>query len=154
MQEPLVIKVLYVDDEEHNLISFTSTFRKVFKIFTAKSALEAEIILQREKDIHVLITDQKMPVKKGTELLQDAVIRFPKQSRIIITAYTDDDAVRDAEKTGLIYRYTSKPWNEGELKEFIIEGYDLFYSKVLQQQRLERKQLSEDDFNKSIKKRK
>ena len=62
------INVLYVDDEQNNLISFTAGFRKQFNVFTALSAKEAESILAKE-NIHVLITDQRMPEKTGTELL-------------------------------------------------------------------------------------
>ncbi|TXH56233.1 MAG: response regulator, partial [Bacteroidia bacterium] len=54
------INILYVDDEVNNLISFKATFRLKFKIFTAESGKEAIKILD-ENDIHIIITDQRMP---------------------------------------------------------------------------------------------
>ncbi|WP_448635308.1 response regulator [Pedobacter panaciterrae] len=60
------INVLYVDDELHNLNSFKAGFRRLFNIFTAESALEGRKILEAE-NIHVIITDQRMPVMTGIE---------------------------------------------------------------------------------------
>ncbi len=67
-----MINILYVDDEEYNLIYFVAVFRRYFNVFTALSAKEAEVTLA-QNDIHVLITDQRMPIKLGTELLADSV---------------------------------------------------------------------------------
>ena len=38
-------KILYVDDEEYNLISFNATFRKEYGIFTATSGVERTHII-------------------------------------------------------------------------------------------------------------
>lgn len=130
MTEEFIINVLYVDDEENNLIPFLATFRRDFNVFTALSSKEAEVILNNIKDIHVLITDQKMPDTLGTELLVDVVKKYPKQTRIILTAFPEDKDVQEAEKTQLIYRVIGKPWNPDELKELIIDGYDMFCSKM------------------------
>lgn len=125
-----IINVLYVDDEETNLKAFGATFRRCFNVFTAPSAKEAEKILDIVKDIHVLITDQRMPETLGTELLVDAVKKYPKQTRIIITAYPEDKDVREAEEMQLIYAVVAKPWNPDELEELIIKGYDMYCSKM------------------------
>ena len=42
-------KILYVDDEEHNLVAFKATFRRYYTIFTAKNAEEGFDILKKEK---------------------------------------------------------------------------------------------------------
>ncbi len=125
-----LINVLYVDDEENNLKSFIATFRREFNVFTALSAKEANVILDNVKDIHVLITDQKMPETLGTELLVDAVKKYPKQTRIIITAYPEDKDVQEAEKMQLVFGVIAKPWNADELQALIIEGYDMYCSKM------------------------
>ena len=61
--------VLFVDDEEYNLIAFRATFRKDYTIFTAKSGKEALKILRNE-NIGLIITDQRMPEMTGVELLE------------------------------------------------------------------------------------
>lgn len=147
-----IINVLYVDDEIHNLEAFIASFRRDFNIFTALSAKEAEVILDNEKNIHILITDQRLPVKIGTELLADAVKKYPNQTRIILTAFPEDKAVREAEEQGLIYRYIGKPWNQKELKEYIIEGYDMFYRNMLQKELISKLNRINKELNKPIKK--
>lgn len=67
-----IINVLYVDDESNNLIAFEANFRRNFNVFVAISSKKAKNILAKE-DIHVLITDQRMPDTLGTELLADMV---------------------------------------------------------------------------------
>ena len=75
MMEFKTINVLYVDDEVNNLEAFRATFRRDFNVFTAISAKEAEAILDANNDIHILITDQRMPEKLGTELLTGSSIQ-------------------------------------------------------------------------------
>ena len=117
-----IINVLYVDDEDNNLVSFKAGFRRYFNVFTALSAKKAENILSK-KDIHILITDQRMPVKSGTELLAEAVKKYPKQVRILLTGYADIEAVKDAVNRGQIFKYLNKPWDVNELKSAIEQGF-------------------------------
>ena len=118
-----MIRVLYVDDEENNLTAFNSAFRRYFDVYTASSAEAGRVILDKE-DIHVLITDQRMPDETGTQLLKTAVEKYPDQVRILLTAYADIDAVISAINEGYIFRYLKKPWDELELKESIELAYE------------------------------
>lgn len=122
------ISVLYVDDEENNLVAFKATFRRDFKVFTALSAADAKNILA-ENQIHVLITDQRMPVTTGSELLAQAVLDYPDQIRILLTGYSDIDALKDAINLGQIYCYLQKPWNEVELRDTIIKAFNIYKAK-------------------------
>lgn len=125
MQENPLIHVLYVDDEINNLESFKANFRKLYMVYTAKSAEEAKTILSQH-DISVLITDQKMPGTSGTQLLEHAVKDYPLQTRIMLTAYSDKDSVFDAFHKGLIYRYVLKPWKTEELRQLIENAYEIY----------------------------
>lgn len=127
------INILYVDDEDNNLVAFQATFRRYFNVYTANSAKEAEVMLA-EKDIHVLITDQRMPVKSGTELLAEAVKKYPKQVRILLTGYSDMEAIIDAVNRGQIFKHLEKPWDEKELKSAIEDAYDIFDRNKQQEQ--------------------
>ena len=128
MDQQNKIHVLYVDDEENNLIAFKASFRRDFKIFTAISVAEAKVVLA-QNEIHVLITDQRMPVALGTELLAEAVKQFPDQIRIILTGFADIDALQDAINRGQIYCYLQKPWNDAELKITIEKAYKIYRLK-------------------------
>ena len=120
-----IINVLYVDDESNNLIAFEANFRRNFNVFVAKSSKKAKIILAKE-NIHVLITDQRMPDTLGTELLEDMVKKYPYQSRILLTGFSDINAVIDAVNKGRIFKYLTKPWDDNELRMSIEAGYELF----------------------------
>jgi response regulator RpfG family c-di-GMP phosphodiesterase len=63
------ISILYVDDEENNLFSFKATFRLKYKVFTAISGADA-IDIVKNNQIHIIITDQRMPEMTGVEFLK------------------------------------------------------------------------------------
>ena len=128
MESQIKINVLYVDDEEQNLVSFKASFRRYFSIFTANSASDAQKIL-KENIIHVLITDQRMPETTGTELLAKAVLDYPDQIRILLTGYTDIEALKDAVNRGHIFRYLEKPWNDDELRKTIEDSFHVYNIK-------------------------
>jgi class 3 adenylate cyclase len=106
--------ILYVDDEENNLNSFRAALRRDYNVFTALSGEEGMEILSKN-DIHVVITDQRMPHMTGVQFLQ----RIPGDQdniRIILTGFTDMDSIIEAINTGKVYRYIKKPWDKDELK--------------------------------------
>lgn len=133
MSELSNINVLYVDDEENNLQAFKASFRRIFNVFTALSADEGKKILA-QNEIHVLITDQRMPGTLGTELLAQAVKDYPDQIRILLTGFSDIEAIKDAINRGQIYHYLQKPWNDQELKETIENAYKVYHLKKKQKE--------------------
>ena len=109
-----VFNVLYVDDEENNLNSFRAALRRNYNIYTALSGEEGMDILSKN-DIHVVVTDQRMPTMTGVQFLQ----HIPPEKdniRIILTGFSDIESIIDAINTGMVYRYITKPWDKDELK--------------------------------------
>lgn len=106
--------VLYVDDEENNLNSFRAALRRNYNIFTALSGEEGMSIL-KEKDIHIVVTDQRMPNMTGVQFLQH-IPRDQDNIRIILTGFSDMESIIEAINTGKVYRYITKPWDKDELK--------------------------------------
>ncbi|GMQ29381.1 response regulator [Algoriphagus confluentis] len=119
------IKVLYVDDEENNLQAFKATFRRDYKVFLAISAEEGEKIL-KEEDIDIIITDQRMPEKTGVEFLESIIPVHPKPIRLLLTGYTDIQAVIDAINKGQVYHYLTKPWEEEYLRTVIKNAFEVY----------------------------
>lgn len=119
------ISVLYVDDEENNLISFKATFRLKYKIYTALSGMDAMQIVEQHP-IDIIITDQRMPQMTGVEFLEEVIKVNPDPMRILLTGYADMSAVVDAVNKGKIFHYLSKPWSEQELDETIQKAYEVF----------------------------
>ncbi|MFN5621258.1 MAG: response regulator, partial [Flavobacteriales bacterium] len=62
MQKPY--SILYLDDEEQNLLSFQALFRRTYNVYTTTSAHEAVEILNSH-EIQVIFSDQKMPDVSG-----------------------------------------------------------------------------------------
>ncbi len=122
--EDKAINVLYIDDEPNNINSFKASFRRTFNVFTAESAEEGRKILDTET-IHVILSDQRMPKMTGIEFFQSIIDTHPDPIRILITGYTDINAVIDAINLGQVYKYLSKPWNEEDIKNFIYKAYEV-----------------------------
>lgn len=121
--------VLYIDDEHENLTSFNALFRGCYKIFTASSAIKGGLMLDEHQDeIHLIITDQRMPGMTGTEFLSSIINKYPDPIRIL-TGSPDIQTIIDAINRGLIYQYLTKPWNEQELTSVIQKAYDLYISR-------------------------
>ncbi|MGB0806254.1 MAG: response regulator [Salibacteraceae bacterium] len=117
------LPLLYVDDELNNLRSFKAAFRRDFKIFTAESGAEGRKILD-ENEISIVLTDQRMPFMTGVEFLESIVNEFPDTIRILITGFSDIQAVIDAINKGKIYHYVQKPWDETYLKNIIFNAFE------------------------------
>jgi len=90
---------------------------KIIKAYSGKEALETvKRLKQRDDQIALLLTDQRMPEMSGTEFLEEAIEIFPYAQRVLLTAYADTDAaIESINKLGLDY-YLLKPWDPPEEK--------------------------------------
>lgn len=133
------IKVLYIDDEQHNLAAFKSNFRKDFEVFTAESASVGFEILKSER-ISVLLSDQRMPKMTGVDFFEQVKEIYPNIVRILVTGYTDMEALVKAVNKAQIYKYINKPWDNEKLKEIINKAHELFElrsAEILEKEELE-----------------
>jgi len=119
------INILYIDDEVHNLNAFKASFRRTFNVFTAESGKDALPILADE-DIHIILTDQRMPSMTGVEFLASILDTYPDPIRILLTGYSDLTAVVDAINKGQVYLYITKPWQEEELRQNLEKAFEVF----------------------------
>lgn len=121
--------ILYVDDEETNLRVFKSNFRRFYKVHTAVTPVEA-IEMLKENDIQVIITDQRMPEMTGTEFLEKILPDFPDVIKIILTGFTDIEAIKDGINRCGIYKYITKPWNFDEMKAVLDRALETYQSAI------------------------
>ncbi len=121
-------RILYVDDEEVNLRVFRATFEDEFEVHTASSGEEGLRIF-REHKIDLIITDQRMPEMSGVEFLKKVIDMNPEPNRILLTGFSDFDALSSAVNEGKIYQYINKPWDELELKPVIYQALESYYIK-------------------------
>lgn len=148
MNTPLV-RVLYIDDEENNLQAFKASFRRQYEIYTAISAVEGLKILENIS-IHVILADQKMPGITGVEFFKSITHSFPDPVRILLTGYTDIEALADAINHGDIYRYITKPWNDLELHNSIKNAYDAYKAKIDLRNKVAELEKTNDELNRFI----
>lgn len=119
--------ILYVDDEEMSLKYFTRAFSDQFRIFTAASAQAGlKLLEEKQNEIGILMTDQRMPGEKGVWLLERVRQLQPRIIRVLATAYADMDAAIAAVNTGAIYKYVTKPWDPGQLEQTLKRGMEFF----------------------------
>jgi len=143
------VRVLYIDDEENNLNAFKASFRRQYEIYTATSAAEGLKILENV-DIHVIIADQKMPGMTGVQFFKSITDTFPDPTRILLTGYTDIEALADAINHGDIYRYITKPWSDLELHNSIKNAFDAYKSKVDLRNKIAELEKTNDELNRFI----
>jgi serine phosphatase RsbU (regulator of sigma subunit)/CheY-like chemotaxis protein len=145
--DPNRLKLMVVDDEPDNLDLLFRTFRREFRVFKADGAMSALEILDKEGEMAVIISDQRMPLMNGTEFLSKTVDRFPETIRILLTGYTDVEDLVEAINSGKVFKYITKPWNPENLKAVVQQAADTY--RVLKQrtQELRRALRREELFN-------
>lgn len=139
------LNILYVDDEAHNLVSFKATFRLKYNVFTTLSGEEALAIL-KENEIDILVTDQRMPGMTGVELLQKVLPTHPDALRILLTGFTDFEALMAAVNNGKIFAYMEKPWKEPELSATLEEAATIIIKRKEEREYAERLALANNQF--------
>lgn len=125
MPEKKNVNVLYIDDEVNNLNAFKASFRRNFNVFVTDSIAEARRILQQNV-IHVILSDQRMPQMTGIEFFESILEIHPEPIRILITGYTDINAVIDAINRGQVYKYLTKPWMDDDIRIYIEKAYEVY----------------------------
>jgi response regulator RpfG family c-di-GMP phosphodiesterase len=116
MAEPRDITILYVDDEEINLIVFDGIFRKRYKVITAISPFDGLDKLKHHKDeIIVVISDMKMPGMSGIEFIRKAREQFDNIAYFILSGFDLNDEISEALNNKLIYKFLRKPFDFNEI---------------------------------------
>jgi adenylate cyclase len=116
--------LLVIDDEPDNLDLLFRTFYRDYEVLRANSGLEALELLDREGEVAVIISDQRMPIMSGTEFLSQMAVKYPDTMRIILTGYTDVEDLVEAINTCKVFKYVTKPWDELELKNVVRQAID------------------------------
>ncbi len=125
------IKVLYIDDEQNNLVGFKATFRFDYTIFIASDVQQAYTYLKANPDICIVLCDQRMPEITGSKFFEEMREEYPEPVRMLITGYADIESVIEAVNKGHIFRYIKKPWTDADVRSAIEEGKKYYISNSL-----------------------
>jgi two-component system, sensor histidine kinase and response regulator len=131
--------ILCVDDEEDNVDALERLLRKKYSVLKATSGPEALALLEKEK-VSLIISDQRMPKMTGVQFFAKSMKHHPEAIRILLTGYTDVEAVIDAINSGQVYKYVTKPWDPVDLANTVdkaIERYELSHELKEKNRQLE-----------------
>ena len=118
MTELIKPTVLYLDDESINLRLFNLSFKNSYSITTSTSGEEALLLIDAST-FDIIISDQRMTRINGVEFMIEAKKKSPLSKFILLTGYTDIEALeRVINKVG-IWQYVKKPWEPSNLKIII-----------------------------------
>jgi two-component system response regulator HupR/HoxA len=119
--------ILIVDDEQHVLNSINRTLRHDYNIILSLDGKSALQVLH-EQEVSAILSDQRMPGLTGSEFFSDAIKIQPDTTRVLITGYSDIEAVIQSVNDGQIFYYIEKPWEPDNLKLVMtraVERYQL-----------------------------
>lgn len=123
--------IMLVDDENHNLSTLSDLLSDDYNVITAKDGQEGIELLQNHPDpssIHLVISDQRMPRVSGVKFLHHTLEIIPRAKRILLTGFSDVDAIIDSINKGQIYKFILKPYEHFEMLTTVrraLEVYEL-----------------------------
>lgn len=116
--------LLFVDDEPSILMNLRATFRSGYEVTVTSDGYEA-IELLKNKKFDVIVSDQRMPNITGVELLKKAFDLAPNTVRVLLTGYSDSNAILGAINDVQVHRFLQKPWDINKLRQTIKEAVQL-----------------------------
>jgi diguanylate cyclase (GGDEF)-like protein len=115
--------LLLVDDEPSILSSLKRLLRADgYQILTALGAEQGLELLASHR-VDVIVSDQRMPGMSGVEFLRRVKVLHPATIRLVLSGYSDLQTVTDAINEGAIYKFLTKPWDDGHLRANIQEAF-------------------------------
>jgi PAS domain S-box-containing protein len=120
--------ILVVDDEPRILTSIQDLLDEDFVVKVCSDAQRALEQL-REHDVAVILSDQRMPGMTGDQFLSRAR-QISRATRVLITGYTDVDALVNAINRGQIHAYVAKPWEPAALKATVASAAEYYRLQV------------------------
>jgi len=116
--------VLCVDDEPRVLDAIEQNLAFDYDIRTATSGAEALELLAAEPGCGVVVSDMRMPVMNGAELLARVRELHPRTTRVLLTGQASLDAAIEAINHGGIFRFLIKPCPIEVLSSVIAESLE------------------------------
>jgi HD-like signal output (HDOD) protein len=123
-------RILFVDDDPMILQGLQRVLRPMRDdwdtafVDGGEKALEA----MAKQAFDVVVTDMRMPVMNGAQLLKEIQRRYPMTIRLILSGHADADLVSQC--LGVAHQYLSKPCDPEELKAVVREACQVGESPI------------------------
>ncbi|MDQ4424695.1 MAG: response regulator [Thalassolituus sp.] len=155
-EKPVKPVILLVDDEENILKSLTRSLGRLDVDITTASSVSDALYILENTDVDLVISDMRMPVADGAELLKTVAEKSPDTLRFLLTGHSDMESTIRAINEGQIHQYLTKPWDDNKLRALIEES---LHTRLLEarNQRLQAELVSKnhelEELNSSLEKR-
>ncbi|WP_020651067.1 response regulator [Solimonas variicoloris] len=116
--------LLLIDDEERILRSLAMLFRGQYELIATTDPATA-LRAVAEQRVDVVVSDQRMPLMRGADLLKQVRARSPHTMRILLTGYSELDAVVASVNEGEIFRFVNKPWDAEDLRQTVRQAAEI-----------------------------
>ncbi len=128
-------RILVVDDEEAILETMSFTFEDDYEVHTSNDPRRALDLIEAKGPFAVVLSDQRMPDMSGVEFVSEVWKRHPATVRIILTGFSDMDAIVQAINDGHVYAYIAKPWEPDQLRQVMKQAVE-HYRLTVENERL------------------
>ena len=125
MSRPTKHCLLIVDDEPNVCDSVHDLLRREFRVLKAHNAEEGYRLMQ-EEEVHIVMSDQRMPQISGVELLTRVKSRYPQAIRMLFTGFADLESIVAAINQGHVFQFLKKPWQPEELEAAVRQAAEEF----------------------------
>jgi len=128
--------ILFVDDEPDVLNAIKRMLiDENYDLHFAQSGQEGLKVLKK-KDIQVIVSDMRMPEMDGVAFLKEAKKIAPDSIPIVLSAYTDTEALMEVINTANVWRYMTKPWQHNDVIITLRNACELYQKEQERQQLL------------------
>jgi DNA-binding NtrC family response regulator len=118
-------RVLFLDDDEANLVAFHANFKSQFEIYTSVSAFDAYNLIE-DKNIQVVLADHRMPSISGVDFLETVARDYPEVQRILVTGHCDMSLMLEAINKGKVGGVLTKPFKPSEISDVVCDAWNRF----------------------------
>jgi len=119
--------ILIVDDEVNNLKLLQRTLRIQYNVLTATNGLDAlKIIEEKGDEISLIISDQRMPLMKGTDFFGKIVEKYPDIIKMLLTGHSDMETLVESINECNLFQYILKPFDPDDLMIIVKNGLEVY----------------------------
>jgi adenylate cyclase len=111
--------IVAVDDDAGLLDSFKRILARKYRVSLFSTPAEALETIRAEGCPDLVITDQRMPIMKGTQLLEEILKLYPESVGMIVTGFTEKGDLIGAINNARVFAYVVKPWAAEDLLETV-----------------------------------
>ena len=112
-------RILVVDDEVQILNALSRMFLETeYEVITAENGMDALKLIETT-EIDMVISDMRMPVLDGYQLLSIVKKKYPKMIRIILSGYAEEKSIFRALLHNVAKLYLFKPWNNADFLQSV-----------------------------------